>query len=383
MKPNPALKEFESRVREVIGPGDHQLHVPRVEKVPKSRLLKAIDSSLVSVDLELVSEVEQKLCDITGSKFCVATSSGTSALHLALLCLGVSRGDYVVCTSVSFVATANAILYCGAQPIFLDIDPDDLALSSSNLRDFLLSNLEESSAKIPLEKIKAVVVTSVFGLAPDLEALASAAHEAGLPLLIDAAGALGTEINGKSVASYGEVGVVSFNGNKIVTSGGGGAIVTANPQIANKARHLSLVSKKSNPYEYSHDGIGFNYRMPALNAALLFDQLSYFDEILRQKKLLHCRYASAFEGTQFNLFEARKGSTSNYWLNSILITDENLEASEVCSFLVESGIGVRKLWTPLPRLPHLKDFYKPGKLNVAELSHAKVISLPSSYWLAD
>lgn len=383
MKPNPILRDLESRVREVIGPGDHQLHVPNLEKIPKSRLLKAIDSSLVSVDLDLVGEVESKLCEINGSTFCVATSSGTSALHLSLLCLGVSSGDYVVCTSVSFVATANAILYCGARPIFLDIDPDDLAMSSSNLKDLLASRVEEGFEPVPLEKIKAVIVTSVFGLAPDLESLAPLAREAGIPLLIDAAGALGTEIHGRSVASYGDVSVVSFNGNKIITAGGGGAILTSNPEIANRARHLSLVSKVSSPYEYSHDGLGYNYRLPALNAALLFDQLSYFDEILRQKKLLHFRYASAFEGTSFNLFEARKGSTSNYWLNSILVTDENLEASEVCSFLVERGIGVRKLWTPLPRLPHLRGFYNPGKLSVAESMHARVVSLPSSYWLAN
>ena len=376
-----SLEQLEHRVRTVIGSGHHPLHAPVSSANASPHVLRALEKSSVSVDPGITSAAEDRLNDLVGSQRCVLVSSGTNALHLALLSMGVKEGDTVLCPAVSFVATANAILYCGANPWFVDVDEDDLAMSPQRLmeelRRFEHSGL--SSREQPLRKPSAIVVVSVFGLSPKFDQLEKIAKENGVPLLVDAAGALGSEFKGKSVLRYGTAAITSFNGNKIVSSGSGGAIVSANAKILDMCEHLSRVAKVQHPYEFIHDSLGYNYRLPALNAALLLDQLENFDDILYRKRELHDRYSKAFEGTEFRLISEGANSSSNYWLNSIDCEASKITSKDACDFLIDRGIGCRPLWTPLPLLQHLRRFSGPRHFANAKKLHLSLLSLPSSY----
>lgn len=380
-----SLEQLESRIRTVIGPESQPLHAPVSFLDSSKHVLSALERSLVSVDPGITSAAEDRLNDLLGTQRCVLVSSGTSALHLALLSLGVKDGDTVLCPSVSFVATANAILYCGAKPHFVEVDEDDLAMSPQSLAE-ALSKFEgnnDSSWNGPIRKPAAIVLVSVFGLSPKLHALEKIASDHGIPVLVDAAGALGTRLDGVSVLRYGTAAITSFNGNKIVTSGGGGAIFSNNSAILDKCEHLSRVAKVQNTYEFVHDSLGYNYRLPALNAALLLDQLENFEEILLRKRELHSRYSEAFQDSDFQLISEGPNSTSNYWLNSIDSRASGITSTDACDFLTRIGVGCRPLWTPLPRLPHLRSFSITQEFAAANNLHRWTISLPSSYSIVD
>ena len=379
------IQQLEDRIRSVIGSGAQPLHAPVSSVGSSKHVLSALEKSLVSVDPGIISAAEDRLNDIAGTRRCVLVSSGTSALHLALLSLGVKEGDTVLCPSVSFVATANAVLYCGAKPYFVDVDEDDLGMSPYFLEEAIarIETNQNSSDNKPARKPAAILVVSVFGLSPKLRELQRVSSKHGIPILIDAAGALGTELSGKSVFRYGTVAITSFNGNKIVSSGSGGAIFSDNAKILDKCEHLSRVAKVQHSYEFIHDSLGYNYRLPALNAAMLLDQLENFDDILSRKRELHNRYSTAFEGTEFRLISEGANSSSNYWLNSIDCESSGITSKDACDFLIDSGIGCRPLWTPLPLLQHLRRFSGAQNSAIARKLHRSTLSLPSSYSIVD
>lgn len=379
----PELLDIEERIRSVVGEGEEPLHAPLTTRETSVNVLRALEESRISVDVELESQVATTLARLGGVEGVVLTSSGTSALHLALLTLGVKAGDKVVCPAVSFVATANAILYCGAEPCFVDVEEESLGISPSSLRECLQKSRQSVSGpftrenKLPV----AIVLVSVFGLVPRITEVAEIAAEFDVPLIIDAAGALGSTIGSKSILSFGSIAIASFNGNKIISCGGGGAIFSSNEEVITKANSLSKVAKVPHPFEFIHSELGFNFRMPAINAALLLDQLGQLQKILLSKRLLHDAYEKAFEASRINVFRELSGTSSNYWLNSISLVKSDLSASTVCSFLNKKGLGARPLWTVLPKLAHLAHFSQSNNFKVAERVTLNTVSLPSSYTL--
>lgn len=381
MKGSLALSDLENRIRRVTGEGAHSLHVPRVEADSNSRVMRALQNSKVSVDLGLIGEVEQALMQLTNSKNCVATSSGTSALHLVLAALGVGPGDFVLCSAVSFVATANAVMYLGAVPVFVDVDQEDFGMSPNSLKNRLTKVKETLKTRTTGGSVKAVVATSVFGLPLKLAELRTIAAGAGLPLVLDGAGALGTTISGQSILTLADVAITSFNGNKIITAGSGGAVFTESQSLSDEIRHLSLVSKVPHDFEFLHDRLGYNYRLPALNAALLLDQLSGFTSIIEKKRALHDMYSAVFDTQDWWLVDEAPDASSNYWLNTIRIHAEELDAKAACQYLVKRGLAVRPLWTPLPRLTYFPTSEENTIFPVSDALASTSLSLPSSYFL--
>lgn len=375
-----SLGDIEKTLRQVVGPGDAPLHAPQTSIDRSSNIFEAIRQSKVSIGDELEELALEKLRSLSGVESVTLTSSGTSALHLALLALGVEPGDYVICPSVSFVATANAILYCGAEPRFLDVESDTLGLCPEQLRSHLSRCYRQGHDAIEgrFRLPSAIVVVAVFGLVPRIDQLEDVAAEFGVPLLVDGAGALGSKFGHDSILARGTASITSFNGNKIITSGGGGAVFSSDQAIVENCHRLARVSKLPHKFAFEHNGIGYNYRMPAINAALLADQLEDFTAILRAKRSLHRKYSEAFKSIGIETLEEAPGTQSNYWLNSITLKNSELNSTTVCSFLNSRGLGVRPLWKLLPDLEHLSKFFV-GNLEVAKSLFANVVSLPSSY----
>lgn len=331
-----------------------------------------------------VEEFEGRLKSLSGAKYAIAVSSGTAALHLSLLASGVSRGDNVVVPSFTFVATANAVSYCGATPHFVDCDEYG-GLDPDKLDDWLGKN-----------NVKAVVCVHCFGTCCDMTALTEICERRGVILVEDAAQAIGSYHKGRHSGTFGLVGAFSFNGNKIITTGGGGAVVTNDDDIAKRVRRLATVAKEDVPGEFWHSEIGFNYRMPNLNAALGCGQMDGFYNIRASKRVLARKYAEAFSGNPWakivksNRRESKieivvgRGATlsyglsdteSNHWLNAISLTDVEAR-KETAAALDGNGYECRLGWTPLHYLPMYKDA-KRGDLSVTESLARSIINLPS------
>lgn len=349
------------------------LHEPRFIGREKEYLAATIDSTFVSSVGKFVDRFEEMMSDYTGADHAVATVNGTAALHAALLVAGVAAGDEVITQPLTFVATANAISYCGAQPVFLDVDRDTLGLSPAALRAFLQEHTEQSGNicrnKATGKKISACVPMHTFGHPCRIEEIAELCREHNLFLIEDAAESLGSTRRGKQTGTFGSLGVYSFNGNKTITCGGGGAIVTDNKALAAHAKHLTTTAKKPHPYLYEHDEVGYNYRMPNLNAALACAQLENLDRFLADKRQLAGLYRDFFSTLPAIDFIAEpEGSRANYWLNAILLQD--LPTRDL--FLAESnqaGIQTRPAWTLLNRL----EIY----------SHCQADELANATWLAE
>lgn len=359
-----------SAVQEVLGPGPHPLHSPVTSSQDSQNVLQALESSSVSAFGEFGVNAESELRRLQGTEFGLLTSSGTAALHLALLAFGVGPGDKVICPAVSFVATANAIRYVGATPLFCDIEEDDLAISPSQLRKVISEERGECG-------ISAIVAVAVFGLAPKLLDIQAIGAEFGIPVLIDGAGALGSRLQGQPLSKFGDATITSFNGNKIITAGAGGFIATDDPEVADRARHLSRVAKISHPYRYIHDELGYNYRMPELNAALLLDQLRNLPDILKKKQTLLKAYETAFRNLPTRFFRGSSDSAPNQWLISFVAPSDWPSAHEICDHLTNAGIGARPLWDPLFEMPHLRHEARRREFPVAKTMVQRCVSLPS------
>lgn len=357
------------------------LHEPKFIGREKEYLAATIDSTFVSSVGKFVDRFEEMMSDYTGASHAVATVNGTAALHAALLVAGVTAGDEVITQPLTFVATANAISYCGAQPVFLDVDRDTLGLSPTALRAFLEEHTEQSGNgcrnKTTGKRISACVPMHTFGHPCRIEEIAELCREHNLFLIEDAAESLGSTRKEKQTGTFGVLGVYSFNGNKTITCGGGGAIVTNDKALAAHAKHLTTTAKKPHPYLYEHDEVGFNYRMPNLNAALACAQLENLDRFLADKRELAELYRSFFSTQSTIDFIAEpEGARANYWLNTILLKDRPTRDL----FLTESneaGIQTRPAWTLLNRL----DIY--GHCQTGELVNAtwlaeRIVNIPSS-----
>jgi perosamine synthetase len=356
------------------------LHEPKFAGNEKKYLNECIDSTFVSSVGKFVDEFEDQIASYIGAKYAIATSNGTSALHMSLLLAGVEEGDEVITQPLTFVATCNAISYCGAEPIFVDVDRDTMGLSPVALQKFLDSNttisnnkcLNNSTGKV----IKACVPMHTFGNPCRVDEIKAICDEYNICLIEDAAESLGSLYKGKHTGTYGEMGVMSFNGNKIITAGGGGCIVTDNEALAKQAKHLTTTAKVPHKWAFNHDQVGYNYRMPNLNAALLVAQLEQLDSFLNSKRRLAIQYKEFFENKDIDFVTETEGAESNYWLNTLIL--DNLEQRDLLLEVANTaGVMTRPIWMLMSKLPMFKDCQK-GDLNNAEWLEDRIVNIPSS-----
>lgn len=356
------------------------LHEPRFIGNERKYVMDAIDSTFVSSVGAYVDKFEEMMSEVTGAGYVVATVNGTSALHTALLLSGVQPGDEVITQPLSFVATANAIAYTGASPVFVDVDRDTLGLSPKKLEDFLKQNLTKVNGnwvnKHSGNRIAACVPMHTFGLPARIDEIMEVCNQYELPVIEDAAESLGSTYKGKQTGTFGLLGIYSFNGNKTITCGGGGAIVTDNPELAQRAKHLTTTAKKSHKWEYVHDETGYNYRMPNLNAAMACAQLEVLGKYLENKRELADKYKLFFSDKGIRFITEINNSTSNYWLNAIQLND-NQERDAFLEHTNSEGVMTRPAW----RLMHKLEMYKDcitGNLENAEWLEDRVVNIPSS-----
>lgn len=355
------------------------LHEPVFKGNEKAYVAETIDSTFVSSVGEFVNRFESMLCSATGARYAVATVNGTSALHIALLLAGVKRDDLVLTQSLTFVATANAICYCGAEPLFIDIDRDTLGLSPSKLNSYLEVNSIKKNGecihKNSGRRISACVPMHTFGHPCRIDEIVKICSEYNIPVVEDAAESLGSFYKEKSAGTFGATGVLSFNGNKIVTCGGGGAIITDDENIAVLAKHMTTTAKKPHKYEFFHDMTGFNYRMPNLNAALGCAQLERLEDFVSDKRQLAGIYMDYFKTTEFIFVSEPDNSRSNYWLCSVLMPDKQKRDSFLDA-AQSSEIMARPAWEPMHTLPMYTGCIK-GDLSITENIASRLVSLPS------
>jgi len=356
------------------------LHEPRFLGNEKKYLNECIDSTFVSSVGKFVDRFEEEIAKYTSAKYAVATSNGTSALHISLLISGVESGHEVITQPLTFVAACNAISYCNATPVFVDVDKDTMGMSPVALESFLKANAivknQQCVNKSTGNIIKACVPMHTFGHPCRIDEIQRICQQWHITLIEDSAESLGGFYNGQHTGTFGELGVISFNGNKIITSGGGGCILTNNEELAKKAKHITTTAKEPHKWEYTHDMVGYNYRMPNLNAALIVAQLEQLNGFLKSKRLLAKSYEKFFKGSDTQFVSEPENSKSNYWLNSIVLKDKdqrNLFLDETNS----QGIMTRPIWTLMNTLPMFKKS-QCGNLTNAEWLEERVVNIPSS-----
>jgi perosamine synthetase len=358
------------------------LHAPHFIGNEKSYVLDAIDSTYVSSVGAYVDRFEKDLAKITGAKHAVATVNGTSALHLALHLEGVGPGDLVVTQALTFVATCNAILYLGASSYFVDIDPDTLGMSPEKLNSFFREQCTQNSKGHLIHqksgrRVAAVVPMHTFGLPVRIREIQNICEQYGVALIEDCAESLGSRFDSIHTGNFGKMGCFSFNGNKIVTSGGGGAIITNDSSIAKRAKHLSTQAKVVHPWHFRHDEMGFNYRMPNLNAAFLCAQLESLELFLENKRSLANEYRDFLKGTAWKFVGEIPQAASNYWLNAVLFNSQQ-ERDEFLKISNSSGIMTRPTWDLMTDLSFIQSEGDDGLLQSRRIA-ATAVNLPSSY----
>ncbi|EPX1961352.1 aminotransferase LegC [Campylobacter coli] len=362
------------------------LHEPCFIGNEKKYLLECIDSGFVSSVGEFVTRFEEALKEKTKARFVIATNTGTAALHIALLANGIDENCEVITQSISFVATANAIAYTGAKPVFLDIDENTLSLSPKALEHFLENQTYQkdnlSYNKTTHKPIKACVIMHTFGLSAHIKAIKELCEKYHILLIEDAAEALGSTYENKALGTFGKCGILSFNGNKIITGGCGGAILSDDENLAKLARHLSTTAKIPHPYEYDHDRIAYNYRLCNINAAILFAGLENLELFLENKRELAKIYKDFFKNhDKCKFIDEKSNEKSNFWLNTLLFKDENLRNIflEEC---LKNNIFVRPVWKSLPSLKAFQDCQSDELINTKNLEK-RLVNLPSSVRIAN
>ncbi len=356
------------------------LHEPRFIGNEKKYLNECIDSTFVSSVGKFVDEFEKKIAEFTGAKYAVATTNGTSALHISLLLAGVERDDEVITQPLTFIATCNAISYTGATSVFVDVDLDTMGLSPKSLKEFLSANCEIVNStcrnKTSGNTIKACVPMHTFGHPCRIDEIKEICDAWHIALVEDAAESLGSYYKERHTGTFGLLGAISFNGNKIITSGGGGCIITNDETLAKKAKHITTTAKIPHRWEYSHDMTGYNYRLPNINAALLVAQLEQLESFLQNKRVLADEYKEFFKNQHVEFITEPKNSESNYWLNAIILKDKK-QRDEFLEFSNNNGVMTRPIWTLMNRLEMFKEC-QCGDLTNATYLEDRVVNIPSS-----
>jgi aminotransferase in exopolysaccharide biosynthesis len=357
------------------------LHEPRFLGNEKKYLIDCIDSTFVSSVGKYVDDFEKQIATYTGAKYAVACVNGTSALHMAMIVAGVQSNDLVITQALSFIATCNAISYIGAQPLFVDVDIDTLGLSPQKLKDYLAKNtLKKADGftyhNLTKQKISACVPMHTFGHPCRIDEIASICKEYNIPLIEDAAESIGSYYKQQHTGTFGLLGTFSFNGNKTITSGGGGAIITNDEALAKRAKHLTTQAKMPHRWEFIHDAIGYNYRMPNINAALMCAQLEQLNSFLKNKRELAALYQAFFKGTSIAFVLEPTHSTSNYWLCCVLLPDRKMR-DEFLQYTNDNGVMTRPAWVLTNKLEMFKDALC-GDLSNSQQIEDRLVNIPSS-----
>jgi len=357
------------------------LHAPVFRGNEKTYLIDTIDSTFVSSVGAYVNRFEEMMCEITGAKYAVAIVNGTNALHMALILANVVENDEVISQSLTFIATCNAISYCNALPIFVDVDRDTMGLSPAALESFLTEHAEIrrdgfTYNKASNRRIKACVPMHTFGFPCRIDEIDSICRKWNITLIEDAAESLGSHYKGRHTGVVGKLGVFSFNGNKTVTCGGGGALITNDVEIAKRAKHLTTQAKLPHKWAFIHDEIGYNYRMPNLNAALACAQLEQLNVFVENKRELASIYKRFFQDLQIAFVTETEGAKANYWLNCILL-DSSDERDSFLEYSNKNGVMARPVWELMHRLPMFTNVQK-GDLSNSEWLADRLVNIPSS-----
>ncbi len=369
--------------RDVIG-----LHEPTFTGNEKAYVLDAIDSTFVSSVGKYVDRFEEMVAEYTGATRAIAAMNGTAALHATLHLMGVGRDDLVITQPLTFVATANAIKYGGADPVFVDVEEDTLGLSPHAVRRFLEGQCEQEGTDgvihIPTgRRVAACVPMHTFGLPLRITELVELCDKWSIPVIEDAAESLGSFVGETHTGRFGKIGILSFNGNKTITTGGGGMIITDDEALGRRAKHITTTAKVPHPWEYVHDELGFNYRLPNLNAALGCAQMEQLDQKIAAKAEIARRYRAATaesvandaRGDEYRLIETRSGTRSNYWLNAIRCPDREARDAMLKTFN-DARIMARPIWELMYRLPAFTDAIT-TPCPVAEELVDTVVNVPS------
>tara|TARA_B110000114_G_scaffold173855_1_gene201828 strand:- start:7611 stop:8750 length:1140 start_codon:yes stop_codon:yes gene_type:complete len=356
------------------------LHEPRFLGNEKKYLEECIDSTFVSSVGKFVDQFEIEVAKFTGAKYAIATVNGTSALHIALLMAGVSKNDEVITQPLTFIATCNAISYIGAQPIFVDVDKETLGLSPEKLDHFLKHNTKiinnQCINKVTKKIIKAVVPMHTFGMPIRMDDMRAVCEKYKLNIIEDAAESLGSFYKNQHTGTFGLLGTLSFNGNKTITTGGGGMIITNDESLAIKAKHITTTAKKPHVWDFEHDMIGYNYRLPNLNAALGCAQIENLSTVLLEKRNLALLYQNFFKDKAVHFVKEPNEAKSNYWLNALIFNS----AKERNEFLEESnknGVMTRPIWKLMNSLPMFASSQL-GDLENSVWLQNRVVNIPSS-----
>ncbi len=367
-------------VKETYGAAFTPLHRPVFEGREKQYLVDCIDSNFVSSVGERVTEFERKIADFTGTRFAIATVNGTAALHIALRLAGVQRGDEVLGQALTFVATCNALSYSGATPVFIDVDLETLGLSPNALERWLKENAlirnNQTFNKTTGARIAACVPMHTFGMPCRIAQIAQICERYGIALVEDTAESLGSYVAGQHSGSFGKLATFSFNGNKIITTGGGGMIVTDDEALAKHAKHLTTTAKVPHPYEFVHDEIGYNYRMPNLNAALGCAQMEKLHVMLQIKAEIAARYQECCEANGIQYVAAPHDTQPNFWLNAIILESRE-QRDAFLEYTNSNGVMTRPIWRLMNLLEMFKDCQHDGLENSRWLEE-RVVNLPSS-----
>jgi len=348
------------------------LHEPVFFGNEKKYLNECIDSTFVSSVGKFVDRFEVMMVEYTGAKYAIATVNGTAALHVALQLVGTDENSEVITQPLSFIATCNAISYCGANPVFVDVDRDTMGLSPESLLLFLQEHTQQRANgcynKSSGKRISAVLPMHTFGHPCRIDEVATICEQYNIALLEDAAESLGSFYKNKHTGTFGRIGAFSFNGNKTITAGGGGMIVTNDEALAKRAKHITTTAKVPHAYEFIHDEIGYNYRLPNINAALGCAQMETIDTILENKRMLALAYAEFFDGRAIRFVKEPENAKSNYWLNAVILENKQ-KREEFLKATNEAGIMTRPIWQLMNRL---KMF-----------TSCQTADLTNSYWLEE
>ena len=375
-------------IKSVVGDGPLALHEPRFNGNEWVYLKECLDSTFVSSVGKFVDRFEDDLANFTGAKRAVAVVNGTAALHVSLRLAGVESGDEVLLPALTFIATANAVAYCQATPHFVDSEERSLGMDAVALREYLSSIAEIRNNQCVNRRtgrvIRAMVPMHTFGHPVDIDALLAIAHDFHLQLIEDAAESLGSTVGGQHTGTFGLIGTLSFNGNKTITTGGGGAILTNDVELGKRAKHITTTAKLPHRWNFVHNEVGFNYRLPNLNAALGCAQLEQLPGFLHDKRRLFKQYQAAFANvTGVHLVAEPGGSRSNYWLQTLLLDAAHADQRDaVLTATNDAGLMTRPIWALMNRLPMYANAPS-APLPVAESLEQRVINIPSSSGLGN
>ena len=358
------------------------LHEPRFAGNEKKYLNDCIDSTFVSSVGKYVDLFEQMTAEFTGAKYAIAAVNGTNALHIALMLSGVEQGHEVITQALTFIATANAISYCGAKPIFIDVDKETLGLSPEKLEEFLNEktffdkSLKKQINKTTNRPISACLPMHTFGHPAKIDKIVEICKKYNIPVIEDAAESLGSYYKNKHTGTFGKFGILSFNGNKTITTGGGGMILTNDETQAKLAKHLTTQAKIPHRWEYAHDYVGYNYRLTNLQAALGVAQMENLPKFIKSKRKLAKEYKEFFSSLNINFIDEPQNSKSNFWLNAIILDNEE-QRNNFLEFTNDNGVMTRPIWKLMNKLPMFKNCQTENLKN-SEYFEQRVVNIPSS-----